>query len=256
MKFCQNCGNELNEEAIFCPKCGANTNQPTPVSNQQAAAENAPVNNPYSMNSTVGVDVMRQEAYAGKVKKPMNKKKVIRIVIIAVAALIVAAIVAGIVSHTVSMNAYKNNLESVYNSMTYAASEAEQYCSLQSKVWRNCIHKNESSETDKYTQDSYGYFYSDFNDALKSFYDGESETLQLINSAVQMINNNMAALKDCPSKYKDEYKAVKEMYVAFSNLADLAIGDSSYSLNTFTEALENAKSEFKTAKSAAQVLVE
>lgn len=32
-KFCSNCGNEVVDEAVICPKCGVSTGQNTAVSN-------------------------------------------------------------------------------------------------------------------------------------------------------------------------------------------------------------------------------
>ena len=66
----------------------------------------------------------------------------------------------------------------------------------------------------------------------------------------------MSELKDCPEKFEDEYRALKEMYVAYSNLTDLVVGSSSYSLNTFSEALESAKADYKSALSSAKLLLE
>lgn len=66
----------------------------------------------------------------------------------------------------------------------------------------------------------------------------------------------MTKLKNCPEKLKDEYRAIKEMYVAFYELTDMVIGNSSYSYNSFSEALESARSNFKSARSTAKVLIE
>ena len=65
----------------------------------------------------------------------------------------------------------------------------------------------------------------------------------------------MNKLKDYPSKYEEEYKSLKKLYTAYSNLADLVIGDSSYSWTTFSEALERAKADFKTARAEAETVL-
>ena len=66
----------------------------------------------------------------------------------------------------------------------------------------------------------------------------------------------MSELKDYPSKYEDEYKAIKEMYKSYSTLTDLVLGDTSYSYNSFKEALNNSISDFKSAKMDAKALFE
>ncbi|MGN0505869.1 MAG: hypothetical protein ACI4FZ_04865, partial [Lachnospiraceae bacterium] len=70
------------------------------------------------------------------------------------------------------------------------------------------------------------------------------------------VNSSMTKLKNCPEKLKDEYRAIKEMYVAFYELTDMVIGNSSYSYNSFSEALESARSNFKSARSTAKLLIE
>ena len=54
----------------------------------------------------------------------------------------------------------------------------------------------------------------------------------------------------------DKYKAIKEMYKSYSTLTDLVLGDTSYSYNSFKEALNNSISDFKSAKMDAKALFE
>lgn len=39
-KFCSNCGNELADQAVICPKCGVSTGQNTAVSNNNNNTSN------------------------------------------------------------------------------------------------------------------------------------------------------------------------------------------------------------------------
>lgn len=39
-KFCSNCGNELVDEAVICPKCGVSASQNTAVSNNNNGTSN------------------------------------------------------------------------------------------------------------------------------------------------------------------------------------------------------------------------
>lgn len=261
MKLCQKCGAELADDAKFCKMCGEMCN--TLTTSQDSQMENGAEQNEEDAGtvsreekSQLSTEINGNKIPENKRKKKISKKgAIITGAIIIVLAILVSIIVCIIVNVT-SMNNYKKQLEEVYDDMIWGAEKAEYYCSLESKVWRNCIYEDSSSETDKYTKDEYGYFYSDFNDALASFYDGESATYSYVYLCVSGVDSSMAELKNCPEKLKDEYIAIKEMYVAFSELTDLVIGNSSYSYNTFTEALGSARSNFKSARSTAKILIE
>lgn len=231
MKYCSNCGKELADGVQFCESCG----------------------------TALTSNVMVEEAVVDEVVSPAPKKykfvltKKLGIII---GVVLVAAIIAGVViGNIVSLNQYREKLEEAYDKMIYGAQRAEEYASLQSKVWRNCIYEDESAETDKYTKDRNGRFYDDFNDALSSFYKGEALSRIEIYNNVSDVDTYMSELKDCPDKFEDEYRALKELYVAYSGLTDLVVGDSSYSYNSFSEALESARSNYKSALSSAKLLI-
>lgn len=240
--FCEKCGQELNEHANFCMECGT----PNPAFNTETTknipiqAASAPTNSP------------TQKA----AKKP-NKLLIITVILIPaiVVFLIFSIILASVIGVNLKNAMYESKMSDAYELITSAADLAESYSSLESKVWYNCIYEKESQETDEYTQNDYGNFYEDFNDALNNFYIGEIENYNLIKTTTEEINALMLELKDCPSKFEDDYKILKELYVAYADLADLAIGDSTYSYNTFSAALEKAKSEYKSAESDARIAI-
>lgn len=261
MKFCKNCGKEIQEGVKFCNNCGS------PINFVEKNAEDTVV------NETENTDVSEQVETVGstnggveqesaennttevtKVKKQFKITK--KIIGIAAAALVVVIIAIISIISVVKTNNYKKTLALVYNSMSNGAEYAEQYCSLQEKVWRNCIWETESIETDEYTQDDYGSFYDDFNDAIQEFYDGEKSNYYTVSFNVSAVNVNMEKLKNCPKKLEDEYTAIKQMYVSYSKLTDLVVGSSTYSLNEFSNVLESAKSDFKSAQSAAGLLID
>lgn len=250
MKFCQNCGKELLEGAKFCESCGTeismNDVDNTSV-NQTPIQENAvdtPTENVMPVETATPV----------KVKKKIVFSKKSLIVIIAI---VLVLIIGGVmVARGISVNKYKGIIESAYSSITYGAEQAENYATLESKVWRNCIYEQSSTETDEYTKNEYGRYYSDFNDALESFYEGESLTYSLVSLNITTVDGYMTDLKDCPKKFEEEYRALKELYIAYSELTDLVVGNSSYSLNTFNETLESAKSNYKSALSSARLILE
>ena len=264
MKYCEKCGKELADEVKFCMACGcavktAENEKETvtevitePIEDKTGSIilqeENDEVTNDTVTNST-----SEDNGTADTKKKFIISKKLIIIIAAVVAVLLVVGI---IISNSVSLNKYKEKLESTYDSMTYGAEIAEQYATLESKVWYNSINNKSSTETDKYTKDEDGYYYSDFNDALSEFYNGEMLNYSLIETSVSAMQRNMSELKDCPSKFEDEYEALKELYIAYSELTDLVVGYSSYSYNTFSDALEEAKSNYKSARSSTRLLLD
>lgn len=248
MKYCEKCGKEILDEAKFCGECGTQcgeqvvTDDGMLYNTEKNAETEAEISTAFNGTQTANENVPKKKSKKG---------------LIILAVVVILAIITAVVSvYVYSMYTYNKTLENVYEEMCDGAKYAEEYCSLQSKVWRNCIYEDDSYETDKYTKDANGKFYDDFNDAILSFYEGEKNKYNLVKYSIDDVEEGMAELKDCPSKYEDEYKALKEMYVAYSDLTDLVVGDSSYSCNTFGEALESAKSEFKSAKSSAKLLIE
>jgi Tfp pilus assembly protein PilO len=61
---------------------------------------------------------------------------------------------------------YEANMREVVNLMLDGAVVTENCANLMQSVWNNCIFQIRNSETDKYTLNSSGGFYKDFNDAL------------------------------------------------------------------------------------------
>lgn len=252
--FCEKCGSQLNEKSKFCSECGSPNpayvetpvEQPVQAVPVQETAAPTPVNNPTNVS------------VATKTKKTSKLWLLIPVILIPVIAgfLIITLIAVIAIGGSLGNNAsYKNKMSDVYDKIVSTADVAESYASLQSKVWYNCIYEKSSSETDQYTKSKYGYFYDDFNTALSSFYLGESENYDLVKTSTEEIDNLMIELKDCPSKYKEDYESLRALYVAYSDLADLVIGDSTYSYNSFNAALEEAKSNYKSAESDARLAI-
>lgn len=252
MKFCEKCGHELNDEK-FCPSCGNAVPADEAAAENVAATENTAAAAPAEEAVPAPVaQTPSEEIPAGKKKINLSKK----MMAIIAAVVVVLGVIGIIIGNAVSTNKYKKTLEQAYNDITNCAEYAESYASLQSKVWYNCIYEKSSYETDEYTKDDSGRYYDDFNDALRSFYSGEAAKYNLVKLYSASSDAFMSELKDGPAKYEDEYAALKELYVAASKLSDLVVGTSSYSYNTFNEALDSAKSEYKSALSAAKLIFE
>ncbi len=263
--FCEKCGQEIANESKFCSSCGAaNVNatqqeevlgkQNTELQTQEAPIQEEPVATEASVITENAPPVYQAPFQEQKetVQDKINKIGKTKVLAIGGAVLVALVVIITVVITSISSASYKGKLEEAYTEIQAAAEYAEDYASLESKVWRNSINENESTETDEYTQDEYGRFYDDFNDALSDFYLGEYSTYSIVSTKTSTINTLMSELKDPPSKFKDEYQALRELYVAYSDMADLVIGDSSYSCNSFTEALDNAKASYKNAFSNAR----
>ncbi len=267
--FCEKCGQEIAKESKFCPSCGAanvNATQQEEVlvnQNTEPQTQESPIQEEVVANEAGVITENAPPVYQAPfqeqketLQEKINKFGKTKVIAIGGAALVALVVIIAIVITSISSASYKGKLEEAYTEIQAAAEYAEDYASLESKVWYNCIQENESTETDEYTQDEYGIFYDDFNDALSDFYLGEYSTYSIVNSKTQTINSLMSELKDPPSKFEDEYQALRELYVAYSDMADLVIGDSSYSYNTFSEALNNAKASYKNASSNARSYLE
>ena len=263
MKYCPQCKTWESDIAAYCPRCGSflqssdmektdyfayNGNPSFPPNTQNSPESVAP-----QLDSAIPViSTETPELPSGK------KKKTIIILAVVLSVCMVLGVVSIVVVNSIKkekeLEKYKKLLDETYEEICDNAKKAESYATLESKVWRNCIYENESYETDKYTKNEYGRFYDDFNTALLSFYIGESSTHNSVEGNDEHIKESMSELKDCPQKYEEEYKILKKLYTSYSTLADFVLGDSSYSWTTFNEALENAKSDFKTAKGEADTV--
>lgn len=258
MKFCSKCGEEIADDVKFCNHCGAKLEVLEETSTtEKTVIETENIATPEAKDSSTTLNEDANTVEAGAPVK--EKKKFVftkQLGVIAAAALVVLIVAGIIIGNVINTNKYKNLIEETYSTMKLGAEKAEDYASLESKVWRNCIYEQESTETDKYTQNEYGRFYSDFNDALSSFYAGESLNYSLISLNVTSVNNSMSDLKDCPKKYEDEYDALKQLYISYSDLTKLVVGNTSHSLNSFSDALNTAIEEYNSDLSAARLVLE
>ena len=278
MKFCVNCGKELDDNALFCTNCGAKQNNTAPNENVKQAENifeaatvdktNSPQTQSYQPEMDKSAQIAVQaiipshipEQYIDKKpKKKMSKKKKIIIIISIILSLAIIAGAVFIVKNIIDTRRYENEyyeeLYSAYESIINNADSARSYCELEEKVWRNSIYKNDSYETNSYTKDNYGYFYSDFNDALLSFYSGNQSTKSMIELRENSITASIGELnQNAPEKYKEQYDSIKKLYTAYYRLANLVLGSESRSLTTFKDELTDATTDFNSAKSESSLM--
>lgn len=209
MRYCSNCGKELQDDMQFCPGCG------TPV-------------------QTTAKEPMADETVFANEKPPKKKHKVI------IAAIIVIALLAGagfLYSNAATANTY-NQFVDLYNTMAEGAVKAETANILILDVWKNSIWKIADDETDKFTKENEGsgQFYEDFNDALASLYsdqdfiDNLAEIFSLQTEAETLIKD----LAKHPKAFDEEYSDFKDCYKLFVKFTNMSLAGEG-SLNSFTD---------------------
>ena len=209
MRYCPNCGKELQDDMQFCPGCGA------------------------SLQATARDPMASEPIYAEEKPAKKSRKGIIAIIII-------LAILAGagfLYSNAAKVKAY-NQFAELYNTMAEGARKAETANILIIDVWKNSIWKTADDKTDKYTKANggSGQFYDDFNDALKSLYEDESfiddltEIYSLQAEAETLIKN----LAKHPRSFDEEYSDFKDCYNMFVRFTDMPL-TAEGSLNSFTD---------------------
>ena len=209
MRYCSNCGKELQDDMQFCPSCG------TPV---QMTAEEPRMNEAVFIEDTV----------------PKKKHKGIVAIIIV---LVLLAGAAFLYSNVASVNTY-NKFAELYNTMAEGAGKAETANILITDVWRNSIFQTADAKTDKYTKANAGggQFYDDFNDALASLFDDQGfiDDLAEIYSLQSEAETLIKDLAKHPKSFDEEYSDFKECYNLFERFTDMSL-TAEGSLNSFTD---------------------
>lgn len=207
----------MEDNIKYCPKCGAENNGSAAFC---------------SSCGTKFQDIQNTET------KGFSFKKIIPIIIFVLIGLF-------LLKSTLEVNYYNNCIEAT-QTMLQGAAEAETTCNEIVSVWNNSIWKKSDSETNKYTQNSNGKFFDDFNDALQKYADDSK-----YESHIRMIMNNQNDVSSImenirhgySGKYKDIGNKVIELYdyyIEFTNLPIYMNG----SLNSFSEDFNKIDNEF------------
>ena len=112
MRFCSQCGASIEEDAVFCPNCGAKqeqeVSQSTPVNESAPVNEGAPVNNGTPVNPYAPAGGAAAGAPNQAAKKPLSKNAIIGIVaaVVALAVILVVVLVVRDKKRTVNINEY------------------------------------------------------------------------------------------------------------------------------------------------------
>ena len=102
-------------------------------------------------------------------------------------------------------------------------------------VWNNSLFEIQDDDTDKFTRDETGAFYSDFNDALDLLVADKDyqRTIRQAEEARSEASELMGKLTNPPRRYEEAYRNIKTLYsdyMAFYNIVVNPSGNySSYS---------------------------
>ena len=139
---------------------------------------------------------------------------------------------------------YEDNLKKVVDLMFDGAIEAEDCGNLIQSVWHNNIYEIEDAETDKYTKDSTGKFFDDFNDSLSQLYSEKEFATQIDNLETNQyeVEQSIRELKNPPEKWRDAYEDLLKYYDVYYDFTELMIRPNC-SLQEFKELFEESDTE-------------
>ena len=131
---------------------------------------------------------------------------------------------------------YESDMKEVVDLMLAGAVVTENCANLMQSVWHNSIFRIKDSETDKYTLESSGKFYEDFNDALGNLYRDEmfvADSQTIIDNQAK-VTKMIRELKNPPAEYKDAYLDLVAYYDSYYDFTELVL-HTNCSLNEFKE---------------------
>lgn len=240
--ICEECGSEVSGSMRACPNCGCPITEKAPQEKPVQRVELAAVSLPGIKRGT------RKRILVGGM----------------VFVLLIAAVAVGLYSQRQKelkeaarlREEYSETMKLASLSMLMGASDAEEAGNLIRLVWYNSIYEERDAKTDKYTRPN-GYFYNDFNDAIKElFNDSEFQsTVSSIEENQNTVADLMRSLKTPPDEYKDAYDAIKVYYDSYLVLTNLAINPKG-NLQSFTSDFNDADNSVLNAYNAAKLYIE
>lgn len=282
-RTCPDCGMELEDSVTVCPNCGC----PCLITsmNGESCEEGRPENISQDGIEVASPDVNAEEctsaggqaddsqsdlaqanfSQAEKEEKHhfagwSHKKLAILIAACTGAAVLILILAVSGMRHMQAIaqeKQYEEALQTAADDIIQSGNDAEYAADLIYSVWYNCIYEEDDILTDRYTKDSYGYFYDDFNDALASLMyddDFEKKTSQLETDR-KKIQREMKALKNSPKEYREACTSVKALYNAYLDLQDCAT-DPTGSLSTYSNEVNSAESKFSRCSKDVEMYVD
>jgi len=261
---CPKCGQEISDKAKKCVHCGFVIKEEI-ITEKKCVECGAIITDDMDVCPNCGCPIGKvkedepQKVEVTNVKLSVDKKKakIISGIVIAIVAVVIAIVGIKYISENNAKKVYAENYEELVYLMLDGASEAESAGGLIHDVWYNTIYEEDDSKTDKYTKDSNGKFYDDFNTSLLMLMLSDSFTSDIddIKSNQEQVQKMMKDMKNPPEGYQDAYDALKDFYDAYTKLVNLAI-DPSGNLSSYTSNFNEADSETINTYKAALLYVE
>lgn len=132
---------------------------------------------------------------------------------------------------------YRNDFDDIVYSIAECSDDMIDTLNMISKIWYNALFKKADEETDVYTKNEKGYFYSDFNDAVANYYDSEQylTSIEKIKNQVNKIYSLTKRLQDPPKKYSQAYADFATYYEYFTKLKSITYSQSGMTYEEFTD---------------------
>lgn len=218
--LCPECNREISDKVASCPHCGY------PFPSSSTSTEDTPI--PVEVTSV-----------KFGTPDPTKRKKRVGLIIGGLATIAAVAAIVLFVQNQSNANmrtAYIEDLYSVRSLMLAGGAEAENLCNLTRAVWYNTIFEEYDTETNQYTQNSYGGYHSDFNESLRVLYDDAStkETIAFIEQNQAEVDKLMRSLQNPTEEFSTCYNTLDSMYDAYKGLTGLAVSPSG-SLTSFSD---------------------
>ncbi len=109
-------------------------------------------------------------------------------------------------------------------------------------VWNNSVFEIQDDETDMYTRDETGVFYSDFNDALDLLISDKDyqQTIRQAEDTRSEASELMGKLTNPPHRYEEAYRNVKILYSDYMAFYNIVVNPSG-NFSSYSDKFEQAR---------------
>ena len=241
-EFCMYCGNSLKQEANqICPNCGAVLKKDDSFCFQCGK----PCGN-------VGINTQTSKPQSQSVSpdstiQMTNQKKKPTALVIGIAVTVMLAIVIGgfFIVQDLRESAYRQQVSDLASKMQDGFVSIEDNAIQMDNVIYAWSRKVSDPTTDPYTQDMYGIFYQDVNDAIRSLcadeeYKARQKNIQANQTAVK---ETIDRLKNAPKDCEDIQDKLETCAYFYQLMADSAMDNNAISAETFTAEYNAISSE-------------
>ena len=133
----------------------------------------------------------------------------------------------------------------LHNAAYYIMTSSEQLEDAAIKfltVWNNSIYEIQDDETDKYTRNEDGTFYSDFNEALDLVIADRDyqRTLEKAEEARTEASDLMGKLTNPPRRYEEAYRNMKTLYSDYMAFYNIVVNPNG-NYSTYSDKFEQAR---------------